>query len=189
MVMKKPTRRHYLTIVLVAFIGIAVVRLVSAIWGASSTSASSVPPPPPMHGQGAGVTPATLPPTSSSGDLLRLDALKEIDERPLPELTRNPFEFGPTPEDLRRAGEAKKLAEHPTPPSPPPPPPVPFKAMGYQQDTKGQRLAYLSDEQETYIVHEGQEFGQRFKVLKITDASVEVQDETYHQIVQLPYPQ
>jgi hypothetical protein len=166
-----------------------VVRLVSAFWGASSTSAPPVPPPSPVHGPGADVSPATLPPASSSGVLLRLDTLKEINERPLPELTRNPFEFGPTPEEIKRANDTRTIAEHPTPPPPPPPPPVPFKAMGYQQDTKGQRIAYLSDEQEMYIVRESQEFGQRFKVLKITDASVEVQDETYHEIVQLPYPQ
>ena len=189
--MEKTAKRRYLPIVLVAAIAFALVRLVSAFWLSTSTSASSPAPAQsrPGHGHDAGVTPATLPPANSSGALLRLDVLKDIDGRPLPELTRNPFEFGPTPEDIRRADDARKLAEHPTPPPPPPPPPVPFKAMGYQQDTKGQRIAYLSDEQETYIVHEGQEFGQRFKVVKITDASVEVQDETYHQIVQLPYPQ
>jgi hypothetical protein len=187
MAMDRATQRRYLTILLVAAIAIAVARLVSAIAGTSSTSASSVPPPVPIHGQGARVSPATLPPASSSGALLRLDVLKEIDERPLPELTRNPFEFGPTPAQI---AEEERIKNTPPPPAPPPPPPpVPFKAMGYQQDTKGQRIAYLSDEQETYIVREGQEFGQRFKVLKITDASVEVQDETYHQIVQLPYPQ
>jgi hypothetical protein len=187
--MGKNSQRRYLTIALFAVIVLAVVRLVSSILGASSTSASSSPPPQPAQGQGAGVSPATLPSPSSNGALLRLDTLKEIDERPLPELTRNPFEFGPTPAEIKAADDAKVRAEHPTPPPPPPPPPVPYKAMGYQQDTKGQKVAYLSDEQETYIVREGQEFGQRFKVLKITDSSVEVQDETYHQIVQLPYPQ
>jgi hypothetical protein len=189
MAIDKRMQRRYLTIAVVAAIVIALVRLVSAIAGASSTSASSVPPPQPIRGQGGGVSPATLPPAGSGGVLLRLDVLKEINERPLPELTRNPFEFGPTPEEMQKAEEAKKLADNPPPPPPPAPPPVPFKAMGFQQDAKGRRVAYLSDEQETYIVHEGEEFGQRFKVLKITDASVEVQDETYHQIVQLPYPQ
>ena len=188
MAIDKPTQRRYLTILLVGLIALIVVRLVWAIVGVTGTSASSSSPEP-VHGQGAGITPASLPPSSSTGALLRLDALKEIDERPVPELTRNPFEFGPTPQEIQRAEEEKNRAEHPAPPPPPPPPPVPFKAMGFQQDTKGQRTAYLSDEQETYIVREGQEFGQRFKVLKITDASVEVQDETYHQIVQLPYPQ
>jgi hypothetical protein len=189
MAMEKTTQRRYLTIALLGLIVLAVVRLLSAILGGSSTSASSAPPPQPIHGQGSEVNPATLPSPGSNGALLRLDTLKQIDDRPLPELTRNPFEFGPTPEDIKKADEAKNLAAHPVPPPPPPPPPVPFKAMGYQQDTKGQKIAYLSDEQETYIVHEGQEFGQRFKVMKISDSSVEVQDETYHQIVQLPYPQ
>jgi hypothetical protein len=189
MAMENTTQRRYVTIVLIALIVLAVVRLVWAIVGGSSTSASSVLPPPPTRGLGAGVTPASLSPANSSGALLRLDVLQQIDERPLPELTRNPFEFGPTPQEIEQAKQEKDRIEHPPPPPPPPPPPVPFKAMGYQQDAKGQRLAYLSDDQDTYIVREGQEFGQRFKVLKITDASVEVQDETYHQIVQLPYPQ
>jgi hypothetical protein len=189
MAMDQSTKRRYLTIVLIGAIGIAVVRLVTAIRGASRTSAPSVPVPQALRGQGAGVNPASLPSAISSGAQLRLDVLKEISDRPLPELTRNPFEFGPTPQQIKAADQIKQQAEHPPPPPPPPPPPVPFKAMGYQQDTKGQRLAYLSDDQEIYIVHEGQEFGQRFRVLKITDSSVEVQDETYHQIVQLPYPQ
>lgn len=186
----KPNQRRYLTIGVMVVIVVAVVRLVLAI-GGGSISVSSAPP---VKAEServhrGEVSPVTAASPSPNGALLRLDTLKDIDERPLPELTRNPFEFGPTPQQIADAKRQQDIAAHPPPPPPPPPPPVPFKAMGYQQDTKGQRVAYLSDDQETYIVREGQEFGQRFRVMKITDASVEVQDETYHQVVQLPYPQ
>jgi hypothetical protein len=156
-------------------------------WGglrSASASPASVPP----------ASAGTLAPRAQTGPvsavpepMLRLDLLKALDSRPLPELPRSPFEFAPTPAEIK----AKEIAAQRVapPPPPPPPPPVPFKAMGYQQDEHGQRTAYLSDDDGTYIVHEGQEFGQHFKVLKITDTMVEVQDETYHQTVQLPYPQ
>ena len=119
--------------------------------------------------------------------VVRLDVLKDLNDRPLPQLDRDPFEFEPTPQEVAAAKQAEQVKN--TPPPPPPPPPIPFKAVGFEQTANGSRAAYLTDDQETYIVHEGEEFAQRFKVVKITSTTVEVADETYHQTAQLPYPQ
>jgi hypothetical protein len=180
MTLDKATQRRLGTIALALVCVLVLAKIIIGFWGGSGTPAAAAPP---SRFTGVHVPPgvAAPPPNSANDAVLQLDLLKEFDARPLPDFQRNPFEFGPTPEQIRATKEAENLVAHPTPPPPPPPPPVPFKAMGYQQDAKGARL-------DTYIVHEGQEFGQRFKVLKITDASVEVQDETYHQIVELPYP-
>ncbi|HEV2177810.1 MAG TPA: hypothetical protein VGW33_11525 [Terriglobia bacterium] len=121
--------------------------------------------------------------------MLQLDVLKDVNGRPLPDLPRSPFDFAPTPAELQAKKTAQELAKHPPPPPPPPPPPINLKAMGYQQDEKGKFEAYLTDDQDNYIVREGQEFAKRFKVLKISSSLVEIEDETYHQTVQLPFAQ
>jgi len=187
--MSKTTQRRLATVALLLVCGVALAKLGVSVWGGPSVS---TPPLASAAGKlssrGQPSPAAARSETQSNDATLQLDTLKEFSNRPLPDLARNPFEFAPTPAQIQQQREAVEREQHPAPPPPPPPPPVPFKAMGYQLDAKGQRTAYLSDDQNTYMVREGQEFGQRFKVLRITDTSVEVQDETYHQVVQLPYP-
>ena len=115
---------------------------------------------------------------------VRLDLLKELQNRPLPKLARNPFEF-----EARRAAlaESTTLAPVATPPAPPAPPPL--KAVGYTEKAGGVKEAIVSDDQEIYIVHEGESFAKRFRVLKISPAAIEVDDETTHQTIRLPIPQ
>lgn len=118
--------------------------------------------------------------------VLRLDELKELLARPAPKMDRNPFEFAPTPQEIRRIKE--EASKPPAPPPPPPPPPLPLQAVGFSDTGKGKQ-AYITDQQETYIVGEGDEFGGKYKVLKITATQVEVEDESSHQNVQLLIPQ
>ncbi len=116
--------------------------------------------------------------------VVRLDQLKQYQERPLPKMSRDPFEFVQT-----------RLAPHPvetvTPPPAEPtgPPPVPLVGVGYAEKAGGVREAYVSDGEEIYVVQEGQTFAKNYKVLKITSAMVEIEDETFHRTVQLPFPQ
>jgi hypothetical protein len=189
--MSKIAKRRLLTSLLVGVCIIAVVKLVMEV-SAASGGAAGTPAPVAVRAysrrdvQVASVSPS---PVTADDPELHADQLKELDSRPLPDFTRNPFEFAPTPEEIKAQQAADVRAKNPPPAPPPAPPPVPFKAMGYQKDASGQMRAYLSDDQSTYIVRPGQQFGQRFKVLKITNTSVEVEDESYHQIVELPYPQ
>lgn len=194
----KANLRRGATIVLTSVSVFLLVRLVlqaTGWWGGLGASASPAPAPKtgPISSRiavGAATATTGSGPSSTVPDsMLRLDLLKALDGRPMPDFPRSPFDFAPTPAEVkaREAAAAQRVA--PPPPAPPPPPPVPFKAMGYQQDDQGRRMAYLTDDNGTYVVREGEEFGQHFKVLKITDTMIEVQDETYHQTVQLPYPE
>jgi hypothetical protein len=203
---KDPRIRRLATIGLLAVCALMLGRLVlsiAGVWGgAGDTSASPVPA---ASSAPAGAsaarsaypsTPGALETGANAADL-HLDELARLNDRALPDFQRNPFQYGPTPEEVKAQKQAEELARNPQPPPPPPPPPVPFKAIGYQQAAAGQRVAYLcvsgtsgcAEDQEPYAVREGQEFGQHFKVLRITDSMVEVEDESYHQTVQLPFPQ
>ena len=114
---------------------------------------------------------------------LNLGELKDILSRPAPPPGRNPFELKAPPKVLA------KNPEPPPPQAPPPPPPIPLKAVGYSEKPGGVKEAYVSDDQEVYVVHEGEEFGKRYKAIKITPQQIEVDDQTSHQTVQLAIPQ
>lgn len=199
---KNSRTRSLLTAGLLVVCLLMVLRLVltaTGVWGGpGSTVASSASP------AGSAGAPHSRVPTEAgpvemgaSAATLHLDELAQLDGRALPDFERNPFQYGPTPQEIEAQHRADDLAKNPPPPVAPPPPPVPFKAIGYQQAAAGQRLAYLcvsggtgcAEDQAPYAVREGQEFGQHFKVLRITDSMVEVEDESYHQTVQLPFPQ
>ena len=122
--------------------------------------------------------------------VLRLDLLNQESGEPLVALDRNPFEFAPTPAQVRQAMARKATAGSPAGPPPPPvAPPVPYKALGYSENARGQFQAYLTDDKDIFVVHEGDELGQHYKILKITPNLVEVQDEGFNQQSQLLFPQ
>jgi hypothetical protein len=114
---------------------------------------------------------------------LNLDELKDILSRPAPQPGRNPFELHATPKAV------PTNPEPPPPQAPPPPPPIPLKAVGYSEKPGGVKEAYVTDDQEVYVVHEGEEFGKRYKAVKITPQQIEVEDQTTHQTGQLLIPQ
>jgi hypothetical protein len=123
---------------------------------------------------------------------LKLEELKDLVSRPVPKLDRNPFEWEPTPQEL-------KPNPTPTPPPPPPaPPPIMLKVVGYSEKPGGIKEAYIcetgadkecSPDKEVYVVHEGEEFGNRYKTIKITPQQIDVEDQTGHQTGQLMVPQ
>ncbi len=120
---------------------------------------------------------------SSYDPVVRLDVLKKLQSRPLTQPARNPFQ-GPAPPRLEPAAPAPVA-----PPPPPPLPPIPLKAVGYTEKTAGQQEAFVADDQQTYVVHEGETFAQRYRVLKLTPKFIEIEDESTHQTVQLPFAQ
>jgi hypothetical protein len=117
--------------------------------------------------------------------VVKLDLLKELEDRPLPELERNPFEFVAAPAKGAAAGApAPALAAEPAAP-----PPVTLKPMGYSEGRGGVKEAMVSDEDQVFVVHEGDSVGTRYKVIKITPTVITVEDATLHQTVDLPIPQ
>jgi len=199
---KNPGTRKLLTAGLLGVCVLMVLRLVltaTGVWGGPGSTVAPSAAPAGASSAARSRLPAAAGPveTGVGAATLHLDELAQLNGRGLPDFQRNPFQYGPTPEQIQAQHQAEELATHPPPPVAPPPPPVPFAAIGYQQAAAGQRVAYVcvkggtgcAEDQAPYAVREGQEFGQHFKVLRISDSMVEIEDESYHQTVQLPFPQ
>jgi hypothetical protein len=60
--------------------------------------------------------------------------------------------------------------------------------MGYSEGRGGTKEAMVSDEDQIFVVHEGDAVGTRYKVIKITPTVITVEDATLHQTVDLPVP-
>lgn len=131
--------------------------------------------------------PTSVPPgreeLSGTEPVVQLDVLKTLQSRPLPRLARNPFEI-----EAPRSAASPAAPGPASAPQPPSPPPIPLKALGHSQNIKGQQEAFLTDEEQVYVVHEGETFAKKYKVVKITSKFVEVQDEASLQRVELPFP-
>jgi hypothetical protein len=118
--------------------------------------------------------------------VVKLELLNELQSRPAPHFSRNPFEY-PAP----KLPPAPPVVTTPTPPATPvPPPPPPLKALGFMEKAGGVREATLTDEADNiYVVHENETFATRYKVLKITPTVIEIEDTTTQQTLQLPVPE
>jgi hypothetical protein len=65
----------------------------------------------------------------------------------------------------------------PPPPPPPPPPKLPLKFFGLGTDTKGTaRRAFLSDTSDVFIVAEGETVLGRYRILRITNTSLDFEE-------------
>ena len=188
-----------------AGLGVACVALLANLAVRSNFVRAGAPHPgaPPSTARTVSAPAPHKDPSSAADELarydpeVRLDLLSDLDSRPLPDIDRNPFQFGLTEADKQRQ-EADQTVKNtpPLPPPPPPPPPITVKAMGYAEGVGG-RKAFLIDDpqtpehQDTYGVKEGETFANKYKVLKITPTAVtiEVQDETPHRSVDLEFPQ
>jgi hypothetical protein len=160
--------------------------LVSQFRGARARASQTVPAPTRAAGVRTGQDS-----TRSADDLARydpvvhLEALEELDARPLPDMDRNPFDFvAPpppevTPQQLAAVAQAV----------PAPPPPVLLKPMGYNEMPGGGKEAFATLEDQVLVVHEGEVVASRYKILRITPMAVTVEDATSHQVVDLPIPQ
>jgi hypothetical protein len=58
----------------------------------------------------------------------------------------------------------------------PPPPPIPLKFFGFANQTGENKKIFLSKAEDVFIAGEGEIVDRRYKVVKISTASVEIQD-------------
>lgn len=113
--------------------------------------------------------------------VLMLETWNALQARKAPRLERNPFDF------KRASAPPAPRVEVPAPaPVPAAPPPIPLKALGYTEKSPGVPEAIVTDDNDIYIVHEGESFARKYRVLKITPTGVEVEDETTKQRARLP---
>jgi hypothetical protein len=85
------------------------------------------------------------------------------------------LEVIPNPVDPGLRGGGKSLP--PPPPLPPPgPPPIPLKFFGFASHAGEPTRIFLAQNDTVFIAYEGQIVDRRYKVLRITPNSVEIED-------------
>jgi len=75
------------------------------------------------------------------------------------------------------------------PPPPPPPPDIDLKYFGYYGPKGGPRRVCLSHGEDLFLASEGDVVDRRYKVVKITTTSVDVEDMAYNHTQTLPLVQ
>ena len=163
------------------------VRAVGAAAPATVTPISTARPAASLKQRGLRRVAEALP----EGPFLNVDLYQQLQAHPLPAPDRDPFAFAPTPEQIQAAGKAREAAgtARNGPAAPPAPPPLPFAAVGYSQTAAGQLEAYLAGNQTVYAVREGGQLENRYRVVKITPAMIEISDELLGRTAELPFPQ
>ncbi len=132
---------------------------------------------------------------SAYNSIVELDLLKKYEDRPLPELHRDPFTFVAVAAPARVQAPGVAAAAPPAPP----PPPLNLKVMGYTEGKGAPDEAMVelcsascetsSPDDQVLVVHAGEAVGSRYKVIKINPTVVTVEDAAIHQTVDLPVPQ
>jgi len=167
-----------------------VFKLVSEIMGNPAEGVQSVAP----SAQNSKPTPssdaarkATTSPNSVTP--MEMRPLDEYRPKPLPDLSRNPFNFGAAPlTPAQKAMQAARAGGAMTASITAGPPPMPLRAIGYSERGRNGPEAYLMDDANVYVVHDGDLLSNRFRILKITSTDVEVQDGASGEKAQLPIP-
>ena len=111
----------------------------------------------------------TLDPT------LRFDLLKSSEDVTYKGSGRDIFRSQAPPPEIPKvvtySGEAQR------PQAPPPPPPINLKLYGYAQRKNGEaKKIFLSSGEDIFVAKEGDIVNRRYKILKINNNSVDVED-------------
>ncbi len=191
--MKNRTKAEKIGLVVLAGVCVFLIfRLVSEIMGNPSSvsqteTKSYLPSPNPAQAKGqAGKSTAS----QNSGSALEMQTLDQYRPKPLPDLNRNPFGFGPPPlTPAQKAMQAAGAAAGPmTASSAPEASHISLRAIGYSEKPGVGPEAYLADSDDVFVVHDGDVVSERFKILKITSMMVEIQDGASGERSQLPIP-
>jgi hypothetical protein len=91
---------------------------------------------------------------------------------------RNIFSvIAPPPPDAQRPTQPIQPHVDPGPPPPPPPPTLPVKFFGYGTVPNGTaRRAFFTDGEDVYIVSEGEILLNRFRIIKVGNASLDFEE-------------
>jgi hypothetical protein len=116
-------------------------------------------------------------PPHSIDPTLRYDWLKASEDTKYEGNGRNIFLAQaeiPQPVAPAQTDEEKKKAEGPPPP--PPPPPINLKFYGFASKPGEPKKVFLSQGEDVFIASEGEIVDRRYKVLRISPVSVEIED-------------
>jgi hypothetical protein len=122
-----------------------------------------------------GKTPAQLLPENNLDPRLRLDLLKNSADVEYKGNGRNIFRAGAEP-----VKEIPKVVTPPMPMSaantPPPPPTINLKFFGFANRQGAENKVFLSQGDDVFVASQGDIVNRRYKILRITPTSVEVED-------------
>ena len=106
---------------------------------------------------------------------LRFDLLKASEETPYRGTGRNIFKPQADPPPPIPKPEAPPMREA-GPPPPPPPPAINLKFFGFANKPGEPRRVFLSQGDDVFIAGEGEIVNRRYRVVRISPASVEIED-------------
>lgn len=130
------------------------------------------------------------PPRSLDPEL-RYDWLKASEDMKYSGEGRNIFSAqAPIPKPVAPGNtDAKKAAEESGPPPPPPPPPINLKFFGFASKPGEPKKVFLSEGEDIFIAAEGEIVNRRYKVVRISPVSVEIEDEMNNHRQSIPLTQ
>ena len=113
--------------------------------------------------------------TSNLDPTLRLDLLAASEQTSYKGTGRNIFKPQPEPVIAKIPQEEKKILDY-TVPKPPPPPPINMKFFGFANKQGEPKRVFLAQGDDVFIAGEGEIVNRRYRVVRISPASVEVED-------------
>ena len=177
--------------VLAALAVILTVRFVFSLVSAAPTSAAapvSVPVAPVAPKVAPRLRPTTakkknvaaVPSEPSLDPTLRFDWLRSSEDTKYEGLGRNIFRATEMPTPVQSARLKPKPAPAPgpplPPPGPPPPPPIPLVFFGFASKPGEPKKIFLSQGDDVFIAGEGEIVDRRYKIVRISPFSVEIED-------------
>jgi hypothetical protein len=164
-------------------IGLMVLAIVFAVIrfssGSSPASAKSPAVAPPSHSPALRTAaPASRRMVSTARSLdptLRYEWLRASEDVKYEGTGRNIFQAQVDIPQPVRSVVTERSAPQP-PPGPPPPPPITLKFFGFANKPGEPRKVFLSEGDDVFIAGEGEIVDRRYKILRITPNSIEVED-------------
>jgi hypothetical protein len=132
----------------------------------------------------------TGPPRSLDPEL-RYDWLKASEDMKYSGEGRNIFSAqAPIPKPVAPGHtDGDETAEDAGPPPPPPPPPINLKFFGFASKPGEPKKVFLSQGEDVFIAAEGEIVNRRYKVMRISPVSVEIEDEMNNHRQSIPLTQ
>jgi len=129
-----------------------------------------------------------LPLVASLDPTLRFDLLKSSEDQEYTGGKRNIFQ--PEAEVIPQpVAPPVKQPQAVTPPPPPPPPPIPLKFYGWASRQGEAKRIFLSNGDDIFIGAEGEVINRRYRIVHITNSSVEIEDILNNNKQTIPLPQ
>lgn len=141
---------------------------------AAAPATSTAPTAAPRLAAGGGKASAAL---RSLDPTLRYDWLSASEDTKYSGTGRNIFLAQEIPQPIAPgATDHPQNVPPPPPPGPPPPPPINLKFFGFANKPGETKKVFLSQGEDVFIAAEGDIIDRRYKILRITPLSVEVED-------------